>query len=201
VWRLLLILNLALAPVWAMGQTNAGDYFHKGVQYYIFGEKSNAMREIYTGLRTYPTDPPLNAAAKLLQKKDQEDQNKSNKSQQNQKQDQDKKDQKDQKDQKQQKQDQKSEQQKKDEEKARQEQAKKDKEKKEQEKKEQQAQEQKGEPKDKQDEQPEQAAAELHMSPQEARQLLDQLKDDAKVLLFTPTNQPINTQRGKFKDW
>jgi hypothetical protein len=59
-----------------------------------------------------------------------------------------------------------------------------------------------GEPKDKQDEKAEQASAsELHMSPEEARQLLDQLKDDAKVLLFTPTNHPINTQRGKFKDW
>jgi hypothetical protein len=39
------------------------------------------------------------------------------------------------------------------------------------------------------------------MSPQEARKLLDSLKDDSKVLLFAPTNQPINTQRGKFKDW
>jgi hypothetical protein len=39
------------------------------------------------------------------------------------------------------------------------------------------------------------------MTPQEARKLLESMKDDAKVLLFSPTNQPINTQRGKFKDW
>jgi len=39
------------------------------------------------------------------------------------------------------------------------------------------------------------------MSPEEARQLLDSMKDDAKVLLFAPTNQPVRSQRGKFKDW
>src|SRR5580658_6234848 len=88
--RLLILNLLLLAPILAIGQTNAADYFHKGVQYYIFGEKTNAAREIYTGLRAYPTDQPLNAAAKLLQKKDPEDQNKSKNSQQNQKQDQDK---------------------------------------------------------------------------------------------------------------
>ncbi|HEY3864220.1 MAG TPA: VWA domain-containing protein [Verrucomicrobiae bacterium] len=125
------------------------------------------------------------------QKQDQNDQN------QQQKKDQQGKQQKDQ-NQQQQKQ-QKSDQQKKDEEKAKQEQAKKDQEKKKQQQ--QQAQAGQDEKKGDQDKQDEQAAAELHMSPQEARQLLDQLKDDAKVLLFSPTNQPINTQRGKFKDW
>jgi Ca-activated chloride channel homolog len=147
---------------------------------------------------------------KLEELKQQQQQQQQNKDQKDKKdQDQQQKDQqqnKDQKDEKQQQQEQqkqqqqqgqKSDQQKKDEEKARQEQAKKD-----QEKKEQQAQANQGEQKDKQDENAEQkAAAELRMSPQEARQLLEATKDDAKVLLFTPTNQPINTQRGKFKNW
>jgi outer membrane biosynthesis protein TonB len=190
VWRFLLILSLLTAPLWAIGQT-ADDYFHNGAQAYIFGDKKKAETEIYTGLRMYPTDPKLNAVAKLLQKKDPKDQDKSKNSQQNQQQN------KDQQQQQQQKQGQKSDQQKKDEEKARQEQAKKD-----QEKKEQQAQANKADQKDKQDENGEQtAAAELRMSPEEARKLLDELKDDAKVLLFSPTNQPIKTQRGKFKDW
>jgi hypothetical protein len=189
VWRRLLILNLLLAPVWAIGQTNADGYFHKGAQYYIFGEKTNAMRAIYTGLRSYPTDPKLLAVAKLLRKK--EEQSKPKSGQQNQQQNQDQKDQKNQK-----QQDKKSEQQKKDEEKARQEQAKK-----EQEKKEQQAEANQGEQKDKKDKKGEETnAAELHMSPEEARKLLD-AQNDAKVLLFAPTNQPVNTQRGKFKDW
>jgi Ca-activated chloride channel family protein len=142
-------------------------------------------------------------------KKDQKDQDKQDQQNQQQQKQQDNKDQKDQKqqqqDQKQQKQqDQKSDQQKKDEQKARQEQAKKDQEKKNQEKKQQQAQANKAEQKDK-DKQDENAeptpAAELRMSPQEARKLLEAMKDDAKVLLFSPTNQPINAQRGKFKDW
>ena len=56
--------------------------------------------------------------------------------------------------------------------------------------------------KDKPDENAEQtAAAQLRMSPEEARQLLEAMRDDAKVLLFAPTNQPIHSQRGKFKDW
>jgi hypothetical protein len=191
VWRFLLILSLPTAPVWAIGQT-ADDYFHKGAQYYIFGEKTNAARAIYAGLQAYPTDPKLNGVAKLLKQKDQEDENKQKNSRQNQQKNEDQKDQK-----KQNQQNKKSDQQKKDEEKARQEQAKKD-----QEKKEQQAQASQDEQKDKKDENAEQtAAAELRMSPQEARKLLDETKDDAKVLLFAPTNQPANTQRGKFKDW
>jgi outer membrane biosynthesis protein TonB len=189
VWRFLLILNLLIAPLCAIAQTNAEDYFHGGAQNYIFGDKKKAATEIYTGLKMYPTDEKLNAVAKLLQKKDPEDQNQSKKNQQNQDQ---KKDQDKQQQQQQQKQNQKSEQQKKDEEKARQEQAKK-----EQEQKEQQA----GQ-KDNQDDKDKQSSAtELRMSPEEARKLLDELKDDAKVLLFSPTNQPINTQPGKFKDW
>jgi Ca-activated chloride channel family protein len=189
VWRFLLILNLLTVPAWAIGQT-ADDYFHSGVQDYIFGDKKKATTEIYTGLRLYPTDSKLNAAAKLLQKKDPEDQNKSKNSQQNQEQNKDQQ-------QQQQKQGQKSDQQKKDEQKARQEQAKKD-----QEKKQKEAQAKQDQQKDKQDENAEPTpASEPRMSEKEARQLLDAMKDDAKVLLFSPTNQPINTQRGKFKDW
>jgi hypothetical protein len=129
VWPFLLILNLLIAPLCAIAQTNAEDYFHGGAQNYIFGDKKKAATEIYTGLKMYPTDEKLNAVAKLLQKKDPEDQNQSKKNQQNQDQ---KKDQ-DKQQQQQQKQNQKSEQQKKDEEKARQEQAKKEQEQKEKE--------------------------------------------------------------------
>ncbi len=187
-WRILLILSLFTVPVWGI-DLSADDYFHSGVQDYIFGDKKKAATEIYTGLRLYPTDAKLTAAAKLLQKKDPEDQNKSQSNKQDQQQNKDQ--------QQQQKQGQKSDQEKKDEEKARQEQAKKD-----QEKKEQEAQAARAEQKDKQDENAEQqAAAEQRMSPEEARQLLDAMKDDSKVLLFTPTNQPAKTQPGKFKNW
>ncbi len=200
VWRILPSLSLLLAPMWALAADSPDNYFHAGVQDYIFGEKEKAKTEIGTGLQIYPEDPKLNGAWKLLQKKEQENQQQQNKDQKNQDQ-KDKKDQKDQQQNQQQQQDQKqqqqkSEQQKKDEQKAKQEQARKD-----QEKREQEAQAQQGEQKDKKDEQAQQAATELHMSPQEARKLLESLKDESKVLLFSPTNQPVKTQPGKFKDW
>jgi hypothetical protein len=198
VWRLLLIISLLSAPAWARGQQNADDYFHGGVQDYIFGDTKKAKTEIYTGLRLYPTDPKLTAATNLFRPKPPEDQNQPKDSQQKQQQDKDQQ----QKQQQQQKQGQKSDQQKKDEEKAKQEQAKKDQEKKDQEKKEREAQDKQGDQKDKQDENGEQTPAPaLRMSPEEARKLLETMKDDAKVLLFSPTNQPINAQPGKFKDW
>lgn len=183
VWTSLLAISLLLAPDWLLAKS-ADDYFHAGVQNYIFGEKDKAKKEIITGLQAFPDDPKLKGAWQLLQKKDEQQQQ-----QQNQKQQQQQQQKKDQNNQQQQK----SEQQKKDEQKAKQEQAKKD-----QEKKQQQAQ---AGQKDQKEQQAEQAAAELRMSPEEARQLLDQTKDDARVLVFSPTNKPANLERGKFKDW
>jgi Ca-activated chloride channel family protein len=143
------------------------------------------------------------------QNKDQKDQ-KNDKDRQNQ-QNQQNQDQKDQKDQQQQqnsaKQDQKngqekkSDQQKKEEEKKRQqEQAQKDKDK---EKQEQEAQAKAGEQKEKSPEEAQQAAAAAagQMSPEEARQLLAEQKDEEKSLIFAPENQPVKTQFGKIKDW
>jgi Ca-activated chloride channel family protein len=147
----------------------------------------------------------------LEELKRQQQQQQQGKDQKDQKDQRDQKEQKDQKDQQQQQnenqksqqnqqqqqQDQKSAQQNKDQEKARQEQAKKD-----QEKKEQQAQANPAGQKDKKDENAEAAAeAQQRMSLEEARQLLDAEKDDAKMLLFSPENQPVKTQPGKIKDW
>ncbi len=39
------------------------------------------------------------------------------------------------------------------------------------------------------------------MSLQQARQMLDAQKDDEKVLVFSPENQPAKTVQGKIKDW
>jgi Ca-activated chloride channel family protein len=127
------------------------------------------------------------------QNKDQKDQ-KNDKDQQNQ---QNQQNQEQQNQQQQKQQDKKSDQQKKDEEKARQEQAKKD-----QEKKEQEAQAKQGEQKDKSPQEAQQAAAAAgQMTPEEARQLLAEQKDDEKALIFAPENQPVKTQTGKIKDW
>jgi Ca-activated chloride channel family protein len=131
------------------------------------------------------------------QKEQQDKDQKEQKDQQNQQQQQQDKDQKNQQNQQQQQQDQKTAQQKKDEEKARQEQAKKD-----QEKKEQQAQASPAGQKDAKDENSEAGAeAQQRMSLEEARQLLEAQKDDAKMLLFSPENQPVKTPPAKIKDW
>ncbi len=141
------------------------------------------------------------------QNKDQKDQ-KNDKDQQNQQnqQNQDQKDQKDQQQQESAKQDQKNGQDKKsaqdkkkeEEKKRQQEQAKKD-----QEKKEQEAQAKEGEQKDKSPQEAQQAAAAVagQMTPEEARQLLAEQKDEEKALIFAPENQPVKTQSGKIKDW
>ena len=39
------------------------------------------------------------------------------------------------------------------------------------------------------------------MSLQQAQQILDAQKDDEKVLVFSPENQPAKTVQGKIKDW
>ena len=40
------------------------------------------------------------------------------------------------------------------------------------------------------------------MTPEEARQILAEQKDEEKALVFRPNyNQPIKPQPGKFKDW
>jgi Ca-activated chloride channel homolog len=133
------------------------------------------------------------------QNKNQKDQNKDKNQQQQQQQQQQNQDQQNQQNQQQSsKQDQKSGQdkQKEEEQKQQQEQAQKDKEKQEQ----QQAS--AGEQKDKQQQEAQEAAAAGRMTPEEARQILAEQRDEEKTLIFTPgDNQPVKTQSGKIKDW
>ena len=207
-WPLLLLVSFLCAPRLRAAET-ADDYFHTGAQDYIFGEKKKALTDIVTGLQLYPTDPKLNGVIQLLKKKQQEQQKQQNQKkkngeksdddqkqqdQQSSQQDKDKEKDKDQ-DKNQQQQ---SQQQKKDEEKARQDQAKKDEEQKKQQEQQQQASQSEtnnGETN------AEQAMAEAQMTPDEARQLLDQQKDDEKVLIFGAENKQNRTQSGPLKDW
>ena len=39
------------------------------------------------------------------------------------------------------------------------------------------------------------------MTPEEARQILAEQKDDEKALIFAPDNPQVTTQTGKIKDW
>ena len=126
------------------------------------------------------------------QNKNNQDQNNDKNQQQQQQQSQQQKDQNQQQQQ--------SAQQKEDQQKKEQEQAQREKE--QQEQQQQQAQGSQGDQKDKEQQEAQQAAAEGRMTPEEARQILAEQKDEEKALVFRPDdNQPIKPQPGKFKDW
>lgn len=177
--KILLIASLAFAPGLLVAQT-AGDHFHRGAQFYVFGEKTNALVEVVTGLQKFPDDEKLKALAEILAKEERQQQ------QQQQNQDQKNEDQqKQQQEQQQAKQDQKEQQEKKD-----------------QQQQDQQPAQSSGEQKDKEEQkgeaaQPMQAHA---MTPQEAQQLLDAQKGQEQFLQFKPVEKPERRQR-RLKDW
>ena len=178
--KLLVIASLALAPLVLCAQT-AEDHFHRGAQFYVFGEKTNAVAEVTTGLQKFPDDQKLRELAEILAKEEEEQ-----KQQQQQNQDQKNQDQqKQQQDQEQANQDQKKAQEKKD-----------------QEQKDKQQAQSSGDQKDKEDQkaepaQPMQAHA---MTPQEAQQLLDAQKGEEQFLQFKPAEKQERRQR-LLKDW
>ena len=182
--KILLLVSLLAAPALLCAQT-ATDHFHRGAQYYVFGDKTNAMMEVVTGLQKFPDDEPLQSLAEILRKQEQQQQQQSQQNQEQQQKESDKQEQQQQAQQDQKEQQQQS-----------------------QEKKEQQKQDQEksksstGEEKDKQDQKDEPAQSEqAHaMTPQEARQLLDAQKGDEQVLQFRPQGEPQRRDK-KLKDW
>jgi hypothetical protein len=212
VYRTTLSISLLAIPLWAGAQT-AGDYFHKGAQYYIWGEKQKATNEIYTGLRVYPDDSQLQGLAGLI-KKEEEQKQQQQQQQNNQKQD-EKKDQ-DQKSQSQQdksgekqdssqQQQQQAQQQKEEDQKQQQaaEQDQKQKDKDQQSQQQQQAQAAAGESKDKSGETNDNENASYavgQMTPQQARQLLDAQKNEDMVLPAKPPEKPLS-RSGPLRDW
>ena len=175
--KIRLIVSLALAP-WALCAQTAEDHFHRGAQFYVFGEKSNAVVEVATGLQKFPDDEPLRALADILAKQEEQQQNQQP-NQQKKPEDQEKQ----QEDQPQGKQDQQEPQDKKDPE---QQQAKSSGEQKANER-------EKGEPS-----QPLPAHA---MTPQEAQQLLDAQKGEEQFLQFKPVTEKPERRQRPIKDW
>lgn len=175
--KLLLIANLALAPFVLCAQT-AEDHFHRGAQFYVFGEKTNAVVEVVTGLQKFPDDEKLRALAEILAKEEEQEK------QQQQQQDQKNEDQqKQQQDQQQANQDQKNDQEKKD-----------------QEKKDQQQAQSSGDQKEDQKGEPAQPMQAHAMTPQEAQQLLDAQKGEEQFLQLRPAEKQERRQR-LLKDW
>ncbi len=174
----LLIVSLALAPLVLCAQT-AEDHFHRGAQFYVFGEKTNAVGEVTTGLQKFPDDEKLRALAEILAKQEEEQ-----KQQQQQQQDQkNQEQQKQQQDQSQEKNDQNDPQAKKD-----------------QQQKDQQKPQSSGEQKEDQEGDPAQPVQAHAMTPQEAQQLLDAQKGEEQFLQFKPAEKQERRRR-LLKDW
>jgi len=190
VYKPTLIINLCLLSFGVAAQT-AEDYFHRGAQFYIDGQKQSAQREVVTGLTKYPKDPLLNGLSVLIRKEEEQQQQKQ---QQQQQQDQSKSEQ--QKQQQQQQQQQSSEQQNQD-----QQQQQAAQQKQEQEQKQSAAQAGK-ESKEKSEEKAQEAAdyAAGKMTPEQARQLLDSQKSDELILTNRPEAKPIDRTK-PFRDW
>jgi outer membrane biosynthesis protein TonB len=175
--KILLLVSLALLPAALCAQT-ADDHFHRGAQFYVFGDKTNAIVAVATGLQQFPDDAKLKALAEILAKEEEKQQQQ----QQQQNQDQEKEEQQQQE---QPDQDQKQPPEKKEEPQQNQQQAQSSGEKKDQE-------ERKGEPS-----QPLKAHL---MTPQEAQQLLDSQKGEEHFLQFKPADRTERRQR-PIKDW
>lgn len=174
----------------------AGDYFHRGAQHYIFGEKEKAKTEITTGLQKFPEDPELQKMAVLLLKEEKENQSQSNKNQEK-----DNKDKQKQDSEKNQQDQQKQDQQKQDQQKQNQQQAKNDKDKKEQEKQSGGSQQDKDKEKQQEEQQAQAAAAAAgKMTPQQAMRFLEAQKQHERTLIFAPPPKERDPNR-PFKDW
>lgn len=189
-YKILLSVSLLAAPL-CFGADSAGDYFHRGAQFYIFGKKQEAKNEVITGLRLFPDDAQLNGLAGLLKKEEQQQQQQ----QQNQlQQDQSKQDQNQQQSQQnQQKQDSAQPQQQK------QEQEQKPKPSPDQ--KQQQAAQAAEKSKDDEDQkEKDEAYAEGKMTPEQAKQLLDSQKGEEMLLPVKPEGKP-NERHRPVKDW
>ena len=205
-YKILLSLSFLLAAFSATAQT-PGDYFHRGAQFYIGGQKQKATNEVYTGLRLFPSDPQLNGLAGLLKKEEE-------KNQQNQQQQQDQRSDQSKQDKNQQGQSQQSQSEQKQpdasQQKDQQEQQQQAKQDQQQQQAAKQSQDQKqsqsqtgqasGPQQDKSDDKDEKAYAAGQMTPEQARQLLDSEKGDEKMLPFKPEGK-LNDRTKPVRDW
>jgi septal ring factor EnvC (AmiA/AmiB activator) len=176
----------------------ADDFFNDGAHLYISNNIPQALQSVQTGMQRYPDDEKLKKLYQLLkqqqqqQKDQQQQQNQQNQNQQNQSQ----KDQQ-QKQQQKQQQDQQSQQQQQqqDQQKQKQDQQKQDQQQQQNSAKEDQNGQKAGETNSEA-----QTAGVARMTPEEAKRLLDQQKNDEQVLVMKPQGKPQDTSH-PIKDW
>jgi hypothetical protein len=207
VYKAIIAISLLFSPFLLLADS-AEDYFHRGAQYYVFGEKAKAKDEIQTGLKLYPDDVYLQKIAGLLKKEEKKDeQQKQNQQQKDQQQSQQNQDQSKsgQNSQSNSQAKQKSEQEKQQEQQQRDQQAQNDKSN--PDKQQQDASKQQPQPgdqdKEKSAEEAKREAAMMaagQMTPRQAKQLLDSQKDDEHVFQLAPPNKNTSQSR-PFKNW
>jgi hypothetical protein len=202
--RILLSLSLLAAPL-CFGADTAGDYFHRGAQFYIWGKKQEAKNEVITGLKLFPDDTQLNGLAGLLKKEEQQQQQQQQQQQnqhqqQDQQKDQSKQDQNQQQQQSQQDQ-QKNDSSQQDQQQKQEQQQQKAKPSPDEQKQQQQAAQQAQKSKDDSEQKEgEEAYAAGKMTPEQARQLLDSQKGEEMMLPVKPEGKPTDRRR-PVRDW
>lgn len=156
---------------------SADDFFHSGARSYLSNNVAGAQKEVDQGLKLYPDDIKLKKLDELLKQQQQQNQQQNQQQQQNQSQ----------QNQSKQNQQQQQQQQKQNEEQKQQEQS----------KEEQEQQKQAEQQKEKEQEQQAQAR---EMTPEQAKQLMDQEKADEMLLPATRKEKPHNPEH-PLKDW
>ena len=177
-------LSLLLWPLAASAQwLTADDFFNDGAHSYLSNNIPQALQSVQTGLQQYPDDDHLKKLYELLKQQQKQQQQKNQQNQQQQQQ----KNQQDQKQQQQQQNQQQNSGQKNQQDQQNQAQA--------NPAKEDQNGQKAGETNDQT-----QAAAMTQMTPEEAKRLLDQQKNDEQVLVMRPQGKPRDTSH-PIKDW
>lgn len=161
------------------GAQSADDFFHSGARSYLSNNVAGAQKEVDQGLKLFPDDIKLKKLDELLKQKQQQQQQQEQNQQQQQNQSQQNQSKQNQQQQKQ-KQDQ-------------QQQQKEEKKQQEQSKQQQEQQKQAGKEK-------EQQAQAREMTPDQAKQLMDQEKADEMLLPATRKEKPHNLEH-PLKDW
>ncbi|HYG21678.1 MAG TPA: hypothetical protein VEH04_02765 [Verrucomicrobiae bacterium] len=205
--RLFLALSVVLACGPAFAQS-AQDYFHRGAQFYVFGDKPKAAIEVQTGLQRFPMDRPLNELAGLLRKEEQEQQQQQQQQKQEQQQEQNEPQEQQQNSQPNQDQQQGNEQQQREPQQAQNEQQKPESKQGERDNDEKQSKEDQQQQSAKANEDPaegeatgqENAAKDGRMTPEQAMRLLDNHKESEQMLPIRP-DQPPEERSKPVRDW
>jgi hypothetical protein len=197
--RILLSLSLFATPL-CFGADTAGDYFHRGAQFYIWGKKQEAKNEVITGLKLFPEDAQLSGLAGLLKKEEEQQQQQNQQQQQDQQKDKSKQDQNQQQQQSQQDK-QKNDSSQQNEQQKQEQQQQKPKPSPDEQKQQQQAAQQADKSKDDAEQKErEDAYAAGKMTPEQARQLLDSQKGEEMMLPVKPEGKPSD-RRKPVRDW